>query len=219
MEKLPKALLQQMASLITTEEKNEMAIPSYLHKNPLMRWMVYSRVKGLWQWMMFHQHPGMNILDYGCGTGVLLPSASAIAEKVYGVDIVLTPAKLLIQHSNLLNVNLITPDEMLVTIEAMSMDVILCGEVLEHIQDLGSTLNQFLKLMKKTAHFLVSIPTENTLYKLGRKLAGFTGEYHLWSSSSINKKILGAGFKQNRIKKIPFWDPFAIYWLIDYTIE
>ena len=219
MEKLPSTLLEQMAACITKEEKDEMAIPSYLHKNPIMRWMVYSRVKVLWQWMVSYNHPTMNILDYGCGTGVLLPGASSIAKQVYGVDIVLTPSRLLVEHFNLPNINLITPEMMMATIKGKSIDVIICGEVLEHIQDIESTLQGFQQLMKKSAHLLVSIPTENTLYKLGRRAAGFSGEYHLWSSSTIHNKILNAGFKQIRIKKIPFFDPFAIYWLVDYTFE
>jgi len=215
--KLPEELVQQMQSSISQEESDEMAIPSYTHKNPIMRQVAFSRVKMLICWMKKYQRKTSNIIDYGCGTGIILPSASNQANMVYGIDLTLAPANLLVDFYQLPNVILMHPDAIAKKLPDNTIDLIICGEVLEHIPDLTPILLQFQQKMVKNAHLIVSLPTENFLYKLGRKLAGFSGEYHLSTSRKIHQEILKSGFKQIRKKSLPFLGPFAIYWVIDYV--
>jgi 2-polyprenyl-3-methyl-5-hydroxy-6-metoxy-1,4-benzoquinol methylase len=216
---LPNDLLEKMATSLSLEECNEMAIPSYRHKNPVMRWMAYRRVKALEQWMKSYQRSVTNILDFGCGTGILLPAASQIAGSVYGVDLNLKPAQLLTEYYDLHNIHLLRPENMAAEIAERSIDLIICGDVLEHIEDLNAMLTQFRQLMKKDAHLFVSMPTENALYQIGRKLAGFSGEYHVHDSAQIHTEMIRAGFEQVRKKQLPFYGPFAIYWVIDYMLD
>jgi 2-polyprenyl-3-methyl-5-hydroxy-6-metoxy-1,4-benzoquinol methylase len=217
MEIIPEQLFREMESSITKEECAEMAIPSYTHKNIVMRRVAYSRIKLLIDWMINYQDDFSNIIDFGCGTGILLPSASNRAEKVYGIDLTLAPAKILVDHYNLANVVLLAPEIAMQEIPDKSIDIILCGEVLEHIQDLNATLTQFKRMARNNAHLLITLPTENKLYKLGRKLAGFSGEYHLQDSLEIQEIIIQMGFEQVRRKSLPLFGPFAIYWVIDYV--
>ena len=63
---------------------------------------------------------------------------------------------------------------------------------------------------------LVSLPTESVLYRLGRRLAGFEGHYHESNAANVHDKILAAGFKQTKLRKIPAGGPLAIYWVIAY---
>ena len=58
-------------------------------------------------------------------------------------------------------------------IGAGTVDVILAAEVLEHIEPLGPTLESFRRWLKPSGRLLVSLPTENALYRFGRRLAGF----------------------------------------------
>ena len=37
--------LREMATLLSTEDRDEMAIPSFLHRNPALRWMAWRRVE------------------------------------------------------------------------------------------------------------------------------------------------------------------------------
>jgi len=52
--------------------------------------------------------------------------------------------------------------------------------VLEHVRDLQGTLAALLRLLKACGQMIISGPTENAVYRLGRKLAGpeFSGDYH-----------------------------------------
>jgi 2-polyprenyl-3-methyl-5-hydroxy-6-metoxy-1,4-benzoquinol methylase len=63
---------------------------------------------------------------------------------------------------------------------AASFDLIIALDVLEHVQDLPWTLDHLLRLLGKRGELVISGPTENVLYRFGRRLAGpeYSGEYH-----------------------------------------
>ena len=212
-----------MASELSTEDRDELAIPSYLHKNPALRWMAWRRVRVTAARLdralraARKKHGGAVSMDFGCGTGVLLGEASRQADKVYGVDLVLTGARLLKQKWGLDKVTLHTPDEAAAAVPAGSIDVLVAAEVLEHVEPLGPTLERFKTWLKPDGKLLVSLPTENALYKLGRKLAGFSGHYHHSNAASLHKEIVAAGFKPTYTAKIPAGGPLSIYWVIEYA--
>ncbi len=68
-----------------------------------------------------------------------------------------------------------------------SFDVIFALDVLEHIENLSDYVELFKKLLTPDGVIIISGPTENILYKIGRKFAGnrFTGDYHVTNISSI----------------------------------
>ena len=80
------------------------------------------------------------------------------------------------------------------------------------------TLSFFRERLKPDGLLLVSLPTENMLYRLGRRLAGFEGHYHQSNAASIHQQILDAGFHQLRMIKIPAAGPLAIYWAVAYRL-
>ncbi|MBN1668556.1 MAG: class I SAM-dependent methyltransferase [Anaerolineales bacterium] len=213
---LPESLLKQMAASIPAAEVAEMAIPSYLHKNPALRWMAHRRLQVLSAWIKDFQKPGLRILDFGCGTGILFPAASQVADKIYGLDLQLQPARMLIEHFDLKNVVLIEPEDFAEAVQDGELDLIICGEVLEHIPELAAILNQFQRKLNAQGHLFVTAPTESALYKFGRKLAGFSGEYHVQNADTIHRAILSANFEVSRRQHIPLPAPFAIYWALDY---
>ncbi len=45
MRRIPDELFSRMADELSPEDRDEMAIPSYLHPNPAMRWMAWRRVE------------------------------------------------------------------------------------------------------------------------------------------------------------------------------
>lgn len=198
-----------------------MAIPSYLHRNPAMRWMAWRRLELVARFLRETQipavdSPGQTIMDFGCGTGVLFDEASQIADKVYGVDIVLEPARMLVDEWGLDKVTVLDTEQAKSQLPTQSVDTIIAAEVLEHIDPLDDTLAFFRNLIKPGGNLLVSLPTENLLYRLGRRLAGFEGHYHQSNAASIHQQIQAAGFQQTRIAKIPAPGPLAIYWVVAY---
>ena len=112
---------------------------------------------------------------------------------------------------------------MLVTLRTLvevilgDFDLVICGQVLEHVEDLRSVLMRFRRQMKPTGHLLVSIPTENAVYRIGRRLAGFKGEYHHHTAAAVHSQVLNSGFEPIRRKYIPFYGPLAVSWAIDYV--
>jgi len=212
-----------MAALLPSEEGYEMAIPSYLHRNPALRWMAWRRVELLaesLQSICLSAFPDAapKIMDFGCGTGVLFETAERVAERIYGVDRVLGAADLLIDEWNLEKVTLLTPEEAIQVVPKEGLDIVVAGEVLEHLDSLSDTLAFFRSSLGRAGRLLVSLPTEGLLYRVGRSLAGFHGEYHRSHAAAIDKEIVRADFRRVRIKKIPGPSALAIYWIVEYRL-
>jgi 2-polyprenyl-3-methyl-5-hydroxy-6-metoxy-1,4-benzoquinol methylase len=72
-----------------------------------------------------------------------------------------------------------------------SFDLINALDVLEHVDDLPRTLSELLNLLKPGGRLVVSGPTENILYQMGRKLAGpeYSGDYHERGIAEIKREL------------------------------
>ena len=97
-----------------------------------------------------------------------------------------------------------------------SVDVIVAGEVLEHNIPLLDTLQFMRSKISDQGKLLITVPTENVLYRLGRKIAGFKRHFHIEHAASINEKVLKNGFCNPKVTKIPLFSPLDIYWLVTY---
>ena len=221
MNRIPDEMLERMAACMTDDDRDEMAIPSYLHRNPAMRWMSWRRLEILaafFERSCSREFSGTrpNVMDFGCGTGVLFETANLFAEKIYGIDLVLDAAKLLVEERHLERVQLLEPTRAAEAIGERTIDIILAAEVLEHIDPLSDTLELFRTRLKPGGLLFISVPTENRLYRAGRRLAGFQGDYHHSNAASIDREICRSGFEREQLKKIPLPGPLAIYWVAAY---
>src|SRR6266496_1212616 len=75
-------------------------------------------------------------------------------------------------------------------ISSNSLDIIIAADVLEHVQELEEYIGFFLdKLKRSSGRLIISGPTENIAYKIGRILAGFgdKGDYHLTNVDRLIK--------------------------------
>lgn len=197
-----------------------MAIPSYLHRNPALRWMAWRRLEVVvdaLNRLAPRPVPGSLAVDFGCGSGVLFKDGLARFERVVGVDLVLDAARLLVKELGLSGVELCTPAETESLIQPGTVDVIIAAEVLEHVDDLPPTLRQFKSWLKPQGRLLVSLPTENALYRLGRRLAGFSGHYHHSNAESIDQDLRAFGFRRESRVQIPAPGPLSIYWVMEYS--
>lgn len=218
MKRIDAALLREMATRMTDEEAAEMAIPSYLHSNPVMRETAWARVHLLARRLraLCGSRRIGRILDYGCGAGVLLAEAASCADEVIGVDLVTAGAELLVERRRLPNVRVLTPEQA-EAIEPGTVDVIVAGEVLEHVEPLEPTARWLAERLRPDGTLLVSLPTENALYRLGRRLAGFSGHYHHDDAASIDRGLRATGFGRRRRRSFPLPGPLAIYWIAEYA--
>ncbi|MDH3944794.1 MAG: class I SAM-dependent methyltransferase [Anaerolineae bacterium] len=120
---------------------DEMALPSYLHSNSLIRWLMWRRLEYAYDLAQIQEDA--NVLDFGCGTGLLLPELCRVAENVYAVDIFPDYAKSMVA---LYDLEVSFVDD-LIEIDDNSLDVILATDVLEHIDE----LDEYIGLFKKSS--------------------------------------------------------------------
>lgn len=174
------ATLRRFADILNAHEKgacDEQGLPSYTNPNPLMRWLTWRRVRVVLS-AIAAQAPLKNVLDFGCGYGVFLPYLLANAGHTLAFDPMIDELKALGQAAGWQRISY---ESDLARIAAMPgrFDLILAIEVLEHVEALDETAAMFHELLAQDGVLLVAGPTENALYQIGRKLAGYSGEYHV----------------------------------------
>ena len=171
---------------------DESGFPAYSHLNPLINWLFWQRLHTAMNYIEKYE-PYENVLDFGCGSGVMLPFLAQQSKQVTAIDIDLLPLESLKKHIPLAqNIQVVDASQTsLSQLTPKSFDLIDALDVLEHVDDLTHTLIELLTLLKPGGRLVVSGPTENTFYQIGRKLAGseFSGEYHERGTAEIKHEL------------------------------
>jgi len=171
---------------------DESGFPAYSHLNPLINWLFWQRLHTAMNYIEKYA-PYENVLDFGCGSGVMLPFLAQLSKQVTAIDIDLLPLESLKKHIPLAeNIQVVDANQTsLSQLTPQSFDLINALDVLEHVDDLTHTLIELLNLLKPGGRLVVSGPTENTFYQIGRKLAGpeFSGEYHERGTAEIKREL------------------------------
>ena len=188
---------------ITSSDRDEMAIPSYLHGNPLIRWLMVKRYECIAQLAGFSAND--NVLEFGCGIGVFLPTLCADCGTVYAIDLFPQYAKALVEK---LDLRVTFPDS-LTEVTDHSLDYVIAADVLEHFTDPDSIIALMRQKLKQTGKLVISGPTENPVYKAGRIIAGFAdkGDYHHTNINELISRIANAGFRLRATRTLPFRFP------------
>ncbi|MEM7468600.1 MAG: class I SAM-dependent methyltransferase [Pseudomonadota bacterium] len=185
---------------ISEHDRDEMAIPSYLHGNPLIRWLMWKRYDTIAE--LLNPATDKHVLEFGCGVGLFLPHLHKNSAKTYAIDLFPQYAQNLTQKKS------ISPKfiESLEDIPDASLDTIVAADVLEHIEELDHYLEIFRRKLKSGGQFLVSGPTENFVYRIGRIVAGFAGkgDYHHTNIDKLICDIETGGFRLDIAKRLPF---------------
>jgi cyclopropane fatty-acyl-phospholipid synthase-like methyltransferase len=157
----------------------EMAVPSYCHRNPLIRWLFWRRLDHAWR--LAAVRSGESVFDFGIGSGVLLPSLKPLARRIAGSDRHLEPARAMADHLGM-RVELIVCGGLAkwAAANAGRFDCVFALDVLEHVEteELTQLSEVFRQLLGRNGRLIVSGPTETFAYRVGRKLAGFRNDYH-----------------------------------------
>ena len=172
---------------------DEAAFPAYSHRNPIINWLFWQRLRKVMEHIQ-RPTPYERVLDFGCGSGVMLPYLSQISSQVTAMDVDLLPLER-VQKYIPLAANIEVKDaskNSIPDLPANSFDLIIALDVLEHVKDLPRTLNELLTLLKYEGQLIVSGPTENILYRIGRKIAGpeYSGAYHERGIAEIKNELI-----------------------------
>lgn len=184
--------IRQVLAQAETGRLDEAAFPAYSHRNPIINWLFWQRLRKV---MEHIQHPTLyeRVLDFGCGSGVMLPYLSQISSQVTAMDVDLLPLERAQKHIPVAaNVEVKDAAKNNISdLSANSFDLIIALDVLEHVKVLSRTLNELLALLKQGGQLIVSGPTENILYRIGRKVAGpeYSGAYHERGIAEIKNEL------------------------------
>ncbi|UYN90643.1 MAG: class I SAM-dependent methyltransferase [Anaerolineales bacterium] len=194
----------------------EMAAPSYLHPNPLIRWIVGRRMREAISFLNLEE--GASLLDFGCGAGILFLQLPNDGRSYIGVDLELWPAEGMLAHHGRTDVKLYDSQTWVSQVADRSLDNITALEVLEHVSDLPALLTTFRQKLGHEGRLVVSGPTENKIYKLARKVSGFSGDYHVRDIFEIRKAIEAAGFVLEQRSQLPLPGPLCLFSVERYRL-
>lgn len=180
------------------------ALPSYTHNNKLMSWLFWKRV-GVALSMAGNVN-NQAILDFGCGSGVTFKYLNERGCRITGCDCAYYEMVQLVCQS--LNINARIYSD-LFEIKDTKFDCILALDVLEHIEDIDLYIEKLIELGHDKTKIIISGPTETLLYKAGRWLAGFSGDYHCRSIYDIEKSLRKKNLERITLKKLYF--PFTLF--------
>ncbi|MDO8574881.1 MAG: methyltransferase domain-containing protein [bacterium] len=207
--------LGQFSRITAFDEIKETAIPSYIHKNPIVRQIFWQRV-----FIILNQIKKLSpksMLDFGCGSGIITALIDPEVDR-FVTDISFEPFDFMQQRIDYLrNVTKLYPNDLDKTESRFEM--ILAADVLEHLEGdrIKNQLALFHKWLKHDGHLVISGPTENLIYKIGRKIAGYKNDYHKTNikviADTVSKSAL---FKLNA--KIRYPVPFICegFWILTY---
>jgi len=138
-------------------------------------------------------------LDLGCGVGSNFEVLSAFADKIVGIDYTESAlSRCREKHYTSLH----KMDATRLTFETNSFDLILCSDVLEHIDD-SKAIHEITRVLKPGGIFIFSVPAHS----------------YLWGPTDIISKhvkryekkdldiLLGEDYK---IRKLSYWNMFML---------
>jgi 2-polyprenyl-3-methyl-5-hydroxy-6-metoxy-1,4-benzoquinol methylase len=142
----------------------------YIHPNPVARAIFWSRLRELYRMLLKHGKGTEIVADVGGGSGAFLPGLSALFKAVEVLDLDCSDAGAIKTHFDLTNVTIRECDIFAMS-ESQKYDVFVFADVLEHFYELSRPLNWIQDHAKSAGALVaVSLPTENALYELGRKV-------------------------------------------------
>lgn len=205
-----RALLRDIGDGLPKEVRDEMAIPSYLHANPLVRWLVARRMRRVLRLMRIGEDE--RLLDFGCGVGMLVLQLPPRRDVTYCVDIHLEPARAMLagEHEER-SIAFLDAEDWHEHVADGSLDCIVALEVLEHVTDVGAVAEVFRRKLAAAGRLVICGPTENWIYKVARWIAGFSGHYHRREIGEIMRSVQGAGFALETQTAIPLPRPLALF--------
>lgn len=189
------------------ERLEESCVPAYCHRNwaaAAVSWMRLMRAAAEWR----RHAPQGPVLDFGAASGEL---AHFIDARPYhfieGDDFLANAARSFVPESKRRTLDDLEPGE---------YAAVFALDSLEHNQDVASLVDRLIPVLRDDGVFILSGPTENLLYRLGRKIAGYSGHYHTTNIYSI-EAVFARRMTCVRRVRVPFGLP--LFYISVWRIE
>jgi ubiquinone/menaquinone biosynthesis C-methylase UbiE len=184
----------------------------YRSGNPTRRWLHCIRRDWIAAALRRHAHAGGRALEVGPGCGVYLPMLAGLFGQVVAVDI----ETAYLRHASRLcptlpNLALVRDDVCASALPEEGFDLVLCTEVIEHIQQSGAALRGMRRLLKPGGVLVLSTPQRYSPLELAAKIAFLpgvirlvrriyrepvleTGHINLMTAPALQRQLRDAGF-------------------------
>ena len=191
--------------------------PRVYHDRYPVRELFWRRLRAL---LALSRSPRDRVLDFGGGNGVLLPTLARRYREVVCVDLRTEMAEEIVRTESLANVD-VRPGELAsLALPEASFDAIVAADVLEHISDHEALVGEFHRLLRPGGELLVSAPSENRFYELGRRVFGYTKPHDHYHPASGVEAAIARKLRLDRRRSFPLnVAPLAVFSLTRFVKE
>lgn len=176
----------------------------YYHPNLLVRHYFWERLRKIAAFIGRRENRGGDCLDFGGGSGVLLPTLSTLFSRVRCLDLDPQCAQLVKQRYTLDNVEIDQEDAFKITYRPASFDTIVAADVLEHFEDLPGVITLLKAWLADNGVLYTSLPSENALYSGLRKAFGITKPTdHFHTADDVERLLAAGGFRRVHAAGVP----------------
>ena len=198
-------------------EHLEDSVPEYYSKNPAVRWLFRRRLGAALK--LLKRAGCRSLVDLGCGDG-------SFVQEVIGARLSMDELQAIDLHPEVDRLNQVLapcrfscrPLEA-TGFSAAQFDAASCLDVLEHFRDLAAPLSEIHRILKPGGCLITSEPTESGLYKFLRLLLkGHLSkddeesiDYHFQNAASVERAIVGAGFRVESKCRVPLPWPLDLF--------
>ena len=181
-----------------SEDVEESLVVSYSHWNPLVAAVAWMRLMTALRLWRRHARPGA-VLDFGAGTGEIFHflDSSQPFHFVEAADRLSEALRIFVPQAQ---------RERLNNLPKTSFACIFALDSLEHNEDVTSIVERLARSITSDGILIVSGPTENALYRLGRAIARFRDHFHKTTIYDI-ETVLTARFTRQEVHCVPFGLP------------
>jgi len=196
-------------------------VPEYHSKNIFVRGLFLKRLERALQLVRSKLQSGgeLKIVDLGCGEGKFLKLIEENFKnvKTFGIDI----EPKVLEIKKFLRAEIRIADIRNSGFPNVFFDAVFCLDALEHFENLENPVSEIKRILKSDGLLIVSLPTENLFYKLGRLFTkgtmsekkGPCSSSHFHNAETIERFLCDNGFnivKKISLPSIPFLSLFHI---------
>lgn len=180
----------------------------YYHPNRLARSFFWERLKCIHRYLTERVPNRDTCLDFGCGTGVFLPTLSGHFNRVTAIDMETEEATQIIGQFRLTNVELVRGDICSPASLTGPFQVITAADVLEHFASLAEPVERIRQWLADDGVLMTSLPTEGFLTRATRVVGAYTKPFdHYHTAREVETYLQNHGLKKVYTTRVSPWFP------------
>lgn len=181
----------------------------YRSPNPVIRHIFWSRLRALYSLI---RESGLrdSCLDFGGGSGVMLPTLSRAFRDVECIDLEASLARRFVREFLLANVRV--REENVLRAADRTYQAIVAADVLEHFIDTRRAIDAISERLEPGGRVFTSLPTESGVYEALRRILGKTKPIdHYHTGYEVEDDLRAAGYRRVQHTALPFPSIAALF--------